>query len=90
MGAKGLRQFPKKGEKSFIFGADVGGGLRDVAKIRDMVDDERMGPHDRVQSNLMVEPVRGPVVGPFVLARRDRAGNIFVKCEGITPVLRDS
>ena len=56
--AEGLRQFPQKGEKSLIFGSDMTGDLRHIAKSSNVVDNEGMGLRDGVQCHLVIEPVR--------------------------------
>ena len=63
------------------------GGLRHIAKSSNAVDDEGMGPRGRVQCHLVIEPVRGPIVGPLVLARGDWTREVLVKGEGITAIL---
>ena len=55
--AEGLGQLSQQGKQSLIFGPDMTGDLRHIAKGRNVVDDEGMGLRDGVQCHLVIELV---------------------------------
>jgi len=55
--AEGLGQLSQQGKQSLIFGSDMTGDLRHIAKGRNVVDDEGMGLRDGIQCHLVIELV---------------------------------